>query len=80
MTNLSSSITPLWSCESWAFVGPVSKYIDLVLVLPTTRNQFTVIKLTGLNHQQEIYDKIGLTCSRTYDAIRSLYKRDIVHL
>lgn len=33
IANLSGCITPLWPGECWAFVCPVTKYADLVLVL-----------------------------------------------
>jgi len=42
-TNLSSSITPLWPGESGAFVGPVTEYADLILILPTIRKSWLTV-------------------------------------
>ena len=51
MTNLSGCIAPLWPGECWAFVRPVTKYADLVLILATKRKlRFTAARLTELNN------------------------------
>jgi len=62
-TNLSSSITPLWPWESWAFVGPVTEYTDLVFILQV---MFYSNNLTALNRQ---CTRKWFKCNRTKDII-----------